>query len=78
MEKDFADFKDINKLYTDQLVKVKVRIMSRRHIVQLTIQRFQMSDMANNDLEKYAKALDRCVQNSLLHYFCLKSFVVPS
>ena len=24
MEKDLADFKDINKLYTDQLIKVKV------------------------------------------------------
>lgn len=68
MEKDFADFKDINKLYTDQLVKVKVRIMSRRYIVQLTMQRFQMSDMANNDLEKYAKALDRCVYRTLYYY----------
>lgn len=42
-EKDLRDFKDINKKYTDQLIKVK------------------MSDMANNDLEKYAKALDSAI-----------------
>ncbi|KAG0697633.1 P-loop containing nucleoside triphosphate hydrolase protein [Suillus ampliporus] len=44
------DFKDINKRYTDQLIKVK------------------MSDMANNDLEKYAKALD----NAIMKYHGLK------
>lgn len=49
-EKDLRDFKDINKRYTDQLVKVK------------------MSDMANNDLEKYAKALD----NAIMKYHGLK------
>ena len=43
-EHDLRDFKDINKKYTEQLIRVK------------------MSDMANNDLEKYAKALDRYVQ----------------
>lgn len=49
-EKDLRDFKDINKRYTDQLVKVK------------------MCDMANNDLEKYAKALD----NAIMKYHGLK------
>ncbi|ESK95033.1 dna repair protein rad50 [Moniliophthora roreri MCA 2997] len=44
------DFKDINKRYTDQLIRVK------------------MSDMANNDLEKYAKALD----NAIMKYHSLK------
>lgn len=44
-EHDLRDFKDINKKYTEQLIRVK------------------MSDMANNDLEKYAKALDRCVES---------------
>ncbi|KAH8114569.1 AAA domain-containing protein [Phellopilus nigrolimitatus] len=50
LEKDLSEFKDINKRYTDQLVKVK------------------MSDMANNDLEKYAKALD----NAIMKYHGLK------
>ncbi|KAG1739598.1 hypothetical protein EDB19DRAFT_1828817 [Suillus lakei] len=49
-EKDLRDFKEINKRYTDQLVKVK------------------MSDMANNDLEKYGKALD----NAIMKYHSLK------
>ncbi|KAF9445394.1 hypothetical protein P691DRAFT_735057 [Macrolepiota fuliginosa MF-IS2] len=44
------NFKDINKKYTDQLIRVKV------------------SDMANNDLEKYAKALD----NAIMKYHTLK------
>ncbi|KAH0832358.1 P-loop containing nucleoside triphosphate hydrolase protein [Lanmaoa asiatica] len=50
VEKDLREYKDINKRYTDQLVKVK------------------MSDMANNDLEKYAKALD----NAIMKYHSLK------
>ncbi|EGN97896.1 hypothetical protein SERLA73DRAFT_182676 [Serpula lacrymans var. lacrymans S7.3] len=49
-EDDLTEFKDINKQYTNQLVKVK------------------MSDMANNDLEKYAKALD----NAIMKYHSLK------
>ncbi|KAG7088433.1 hypothetical protein E1B28_012426 [Marasmius oreades] len=44
------DFKDINKRYTDQLIRTK------------------MSDMANNDLDKYAKALD----NAIMKYHGLK------
>ncbi|KAK7056765.1 DNA repair protein rad50 [Paramarasmius palmivorus] len=44
------DFKDINKRYTDQLIRVK------------------MADMANDDLEKYAKALD----NAIMKYHGLK------
>lgn len=50
VEKDLREYKDINKRYTDQLVKVK------------------MSDMANSDLEKYAKALD----NAIMKYHSLK------
>lgn len=50
VEKDLREYKDTNKRYTDQLVKVK------------------MSDMANNDLEKYAKALD----NAIMKYHSLK------
>ncbi|KAG6379376.1 P-loop containing nucleoside triphosphate hydrolase protein [Boletus reticuloceps] len=50
VEKDLREYKDTNKRYTDQLVKVK------------------MSDMANNDLEKYAKALD----NAIMKYHGLK------
>jgi len=50
LEGDLKDFKDINKKYTDQLIKVK------------------MSDMANSDLEKYAKALD----NAIMKYHGLK------
>lgn len=36
-----ADYKNIDKLYRDQLIKTKT------------------SEVANNDLEKYAKALDK-------------------
>ncbi|CDO71491.1 hypothetical protein BN946_scf184909.g85 [Trametes cinnabarina] len=50
LENDAQDFKDVNKKYRDQLIKVK------------------MSDMANNDLEKYAKALD----NAIMKYHSLK------
>lgn len=50
VEKDLREYKDTNRRYTDQLVKVK------------------MSDMANNDLEKYAKALD----NAIMKYHSLK------
>jgi len=60
VEKDLREYKDINKRYTDQLVKVKVGHLralqlfgSCVHVV------LQMSDMANSDLEKYAKALDK-------------------
>ncbi|KAF9463040.1 hypothetical protein BDZ94DRAFT_1362864 [Collybia nuda] len=49
-ELDLKEFKDINKRYTDQLIRVK------------------MSDMANSDLEKYAKALD----NAIMKYHGLK------
>ncbi|KAI0057825.1 hypothetical protein BV25DRAFT_1994717 [Artomyces pyxidatus] len=50
LEGDLAEYKHVNKQYTDQLVKVK------------------MSDMANNDLEKYGKALD----NAIMKYHSLK------
>ncbi|CAL1713176.1 unnamed protein product [Somion occarium] len=50
LEADLKEFKDINKKYKDQLVKVK------------------LSDMANSDLEKYAKALD----NAIMKYHSLK------
>ena len=60
LENDLTEFENVNRRYKDQLVKVKVG----RSGVNLckfwtnTICR-QMSDMANNDLEKYAKALDK-------------------
>lgn len=62
-EKDLGEFKDIYDRYTDQLIKVKVRGARKfrtykANIIILTAPT-QMSDMANNDLEKYAKALDR-------------------
>ncbi|KAG2001813.1 RAD50 [Coprinopsis cinerea AmutBmut pab1-1] len=50
LESDIKEFKDVNKMYTEQLVKVKI------------------SDMANSDLEKYAKALD----NAIMKYHGLK------
>ncbi|RXW22871.1 hypothetical protein EST38_g2975 [Candolleomyces aberdarensis] len=50
LEGDLKEFKDTNKNYTEQLIRVKV------------------SDMANNDLEKYAKALD----NAIMKYHGLK------
>ncbi|KAH6912703.1 AAA domain-containing protein [Coprinopsis sp. MPI-PUGE-AT-0042] len=50
LENDLKEFKNINKAYTEQLVKVKI------------------SDMANSDLEKYAKALD----NAIMKYHSLK------
>ncbi|KAG5639217.1 hypothetical protein H0H81_005696 [Sphagnurus paluster] len=50
LEVDFKEFKDINKKYTEQLIRVK------------------MSDMANSDLEKYAKALE----NAIMKYHGLK------
>ncbi|KAG6897072.1 hypothetical protein C0992_004313 [Termitomyces sp. T32_za158] len=48
LEADLKEFKDINKKYTEQLIR--------------------MSDMANSDLEKYAKALD----NAIMKYHGLK------
>jgi hypothetical protein len=51
------EYKDINKRYTDQLVTVKVSYSDRSNIH--SSDRVQMSDMANSDLEKYAKALEK-------------------
>jgi len=64
-KEDLVEFKDITKRYTDQLVKVKVRRVDSC-IASSSIQTFllQMADMANADLEKYAKALDKCVYDS--------------
>ncbi|GLB38321.1 putative repair protein [Lyophyllum shimeji] len=50
LEADLKEYKDVNKKYTEQLIRVK------------------MSDMANSDLEKYAKALD----NAIMKYHTLK------
>ncbi|KAI0030422.1 hypothetical protein K488DRAFT_87770 [Vararia minispora EC-137] len=50
LEREVREYKDANKKYNDQLVKVK------------------MSDMANSDLEKYAKALD----NAIMKYHSMK------
>lgn len=54
-------FKDINKKYTDQLIKVKVLMFRRPRLCWSLIYLSQMSDMANSDLEKYAKALDKLI-----------------
>ena len=58
-EKDLKEFKDINRRYRDQLIKVKVWncfvALQEPHVDHM----LQLSDMANADLEKYAKALDR-------------------
>ncbi|KAJ3995719.1 P-loop containing nucleoside triphosphate hydrolase protein [Lentinula boryana] len=58
-EADAKEYKDVNKHYTDQLIKVK------------------MSDMANNDLEKYGKALEKHVlhppiDTAIMKYHTLK------
>ncbi|THH27305.1 hypothetical protein EUX98_g6880 [Antrodiella citrinella] len=50
LESDFREYREVNRRYREQLVKVK------------------LSDMANNDLEKYAKALD----NAIMKYHSLK------
>ncbi|KAG6890641.1 hypothetical protein C0995_006617 [Termitomyces sp. Mi166 len=49
LEADLKEFKNINKKYTEQLIRVK-------------------ANMANSDLEKYAKALD----NAIMKYHGLK------
>ena len=62
LEHDLAEFENVNKRYKDQLIKVKVG--TRELVHSISDQQFfstQMSDMANNDLEKYAKALDKYV-----------------
>lgn len=60
LEYDLAEFENINRRYKDQLIKVKVCTCC---FGQFWANDFlpQMSDMANNDLEKYAKALDKYV-----------------
>ena len=59
-EKDLEEFKDINRRYRDQLIKVKVCSYHNGQICS-SLMVYKMSDMANNDLEKYAKALDKYV-----------------
>lgn len=56
------DFNDINKRYTSQLVQVKVGFeYFLLPILKLKPCVNKISDMANSDLEKYAKALDKYV-----------------
>jgi len=66
LENDLAEFENVNRRYKDQLVKVKVGrpTESRRSWTNRAYP--QMSDMANNDLEKYAKALDKYETCSIL------------
>lgn len=67
LEDDLKEYKDINKRYRDQLIKVKVKIkFILRMVTRVTL--VQLSDMANNDLEKYAKALDRYVSRIFVTY----------
>jgi DNA repair protein RAD50 len=49
------DYKDIDKKYKEQLIKTKV---SCRSVLGDVAQK-QVSEFANNDLEKYGKALDK-------------------
>lgn len=62
MQNDSKEFENITKKYREQLIKVKASVFisccSAFHSFD-TVR--QMSDMANNDLEKYAKALDKYV-----------------
>ncbi|KAJ3521830.1 hypothetical protein NMY22_g12151 [Coprinellus aureogranulatus] len=54
------DFKDVIKNYTDQLIRVKVRgFLPDLPRMFLRSPSPQIADMANSDLEKYAKALDK-------------------
>ena len=59
LENDLAEFENVNRRYKDQLVKVKVWVETGRVRSRTNVLHPQMSDMANNDLEKYAKALDK-------------------
>ena len=65
-ENDMKEFRHTNKKYTEQLVKVKARIILSVYAMEKLTFDAQMSDMANNDLEKYAKALDKYVYDLLL------------
>ena len=59
-----TDFADINKRYKNQLVQVKVRLTKPLRTQKLTLIFLifpKVAEMANNDLEKYGKALDKCV-----------------
>lgn len=57
------EFKDVHKNYTDQLIRVKVCAYRTRFLFSVfnEYSYCKIADMANNDLEKYAKALDKYV-----------------
>lgn len=60
MESDLKEYKNVYKEYTEQLIAVKVPIPSQQPIFYTnSINCCKIADMANNDLEKYAKALDK-------------------
>jgi DNA repair protein RAD50 len=64
------DYKGIDKLFKEQLIKTKVCRHPRTHSIdyaQILICK-QVSEFANNDLEKYSKALD----NAILKYHSIK------
>ena len=67
------EFKDINKQYTEQLVKVKVNNSAPCFGQIFTRGCYQMSDMANSDLDKYAKALDKYANPAVAELHGLKS-----
>jgi len=55
LETDLKEFKNVHKQYTDQLIRVKVTFVL--NFLELITKTSKVSDMANSDLEKYAKAL---------------------
>jgi len=69
------EFKDINKRYTTSLSKSKSVSLPRCYIALTLRYNLKMSDMANNDLEKYAKALDKSVSFTIApsrrSYLCI-------
>ena len=56
LERDLRDYKDINKKYMDQVVKVKVSFLAT--FAAKTSSLDKIFEMANHDLEKCSKALD--------------------
>lgn len=62
LQNDSKEFENVTQKYREQLIKVKVTVFSYYDLISfLSCTFWQMSDMANNDLEKYAKALDKYV-----------------
>lgn len=64
-----TDYKGIDKQFKEQLIKTKVSVyVSAVHQSSVLLINRQVSEFANNDLEKYSKALD----NAILKYHSIK------